>query len=98
MLRYALALACLLPAIAQTSDTAAIHGRVLDQTRAGIPNATVTITNRRANFERKVETNGAGMFVVSGLTVSGAYTFTASKQGFLDAKLGDVLLAAGVAA
>jgi hypothetical protein len=87
-----------LPAATQTSDTAAIYGRVLDLSRAGIPNATVTIANGKANFERRVETNGAGLFVLSGLPIGGPYSFTGSKQGFVDGKLEDVTLAAGVAA
>src|SRR5262249_7862575 len=83
---------------AQTSDTAAIHGRVLDQSRAGIPRATVVIANRSTGLERRVETNESGSFSISGLPVTGSYSLRGSKQGFLESKLEEVTLGAGVAA
>jgi hypothetical protein len=77
---------------AQTPDTATIHGRVVDQSHAGISGVTLTVTNDRSGLKRTAESDAAGDFSVAGLPVSGAYTITAAKSGFAEARLDKVTL------
>src|SRR5262249_33580152 len=50
------------------------------------------------NLERTLETGASGDFAAAGLPVNGFYTIVAAKNGFLDGKLEDITLAAGVTA
>jgi hypothetical protein len=61
--------------------TATITGTVSDVTRAAIPGATVTVTNRANKFTRSVVANGSGIFTFPGLD-SGDYQLTIKYKGF----------------
>ncbi|HEY3787498.1 MAG TPA: TonB-dependent receptor, partial [Urbifossiella sp.] len=52
----------------------------------------ITATNAQSGLKRTVESDSAGYFSLGGLPVSGAYSVTASKSGFGDAKLDSVTL------
>ena len=86
------------PAIAQTPDTAAINGTVLDQSHAAVSEVQVKITNNVSGLERSTETDDSGRFSIGGLPISGAYSIKASKQGFETASVDNVMLVAGTRA
>ncbi|MEI9971085.1 MAG: TonB-dependent receptor [Ignavibacteriota bacterium] len=77
---------------AQTPDTATIHGRVVDQSRAGVAGVSLTATNAQSGLKRTAESDVSGNFLLAGLPISGSYTVTASKQGFADASLDKITL------
>jgi hypothetical protein len=83
---------------AQTPDTATIHGHVVDQSHAGVGGVTLTATNSQTGLKRTAESDAAGDFSLAGLPISGAYTVTATKAGFADAKLDNVTLTGDTAA
>src|SRR5690242_16613619 len=85
-------------AIAQTPDTASIHGQVVDQSRAAVPGVQVELMNRANGSKRKATTDAVGKFAISSLPVAGAYDLTASKQGFATARLQGITLTGGMAA
>jgi len=58
-----------------------IVGTVFDSQRAGIPGATVTITNRATNIARTVVTDSEGNYVVTPLD-PGTYRVSAEMPGF----------------
>lgn len=82
----------------QTTDTATIRGRVIDQTRAVVGGVRVSVRNDATGVERSAESSADGNFTLAGLPVGGAYELTAEKQGFSSAKLSAIVLAAGAAA
>jgi uncharacterized membrane protein len=66
---------------AQLTTTGTITGTVTDSTGAGVPRASVSITNEGTGIESKTMTNASGSFAVAGLS-PGTYTVKVSKQGF----------------
>ncbi len=56
-------------------------GRVTDESKAVLPGATVTVTNRDTNVTRTATTDGQGEFKVPALP-PGTYKVTAAVQGF----------------
>lgn len=84
--------------MAQTPDTATIHGRVVDQSSAGVAGVQITVTNTQTGLQRTGQTDDSGYFSLAGLPVGGSYKITADKQGFAQANLSDVTLAGGTSA
>ena len=84
--------------VAQTPDTATIHGRVVDQSNGAIADAKVTVKNLLTGLQRTAQTDTSGSFSLAGLPIAGKYDITATKQGFADAQLKDVTLAGGASA
>lgn len=84
LINFSLAIVfCLLlgsSAIAQTIN-GTISGNVVDQQKAAIPGATVTVTNTQTGLERSTTTNEAGSFRVAGLPV-GTYNVRVAGSGF----------------
>lgn len=74
-------LACL--AFAQTPDTAALQGLVLDPAHAAVSGAQITVRNARTGVARTAQTDAQGRFVVAALPV-GPYDIAASSRGFHD--------------
>src|SRR5205809_3621437 len=62
-------------------QTGRLLGTVLDEQRAAVPGATVTVTNLATNLARAVTSDGEGNYVVTPLD-PGLYRITASLQGF----------------
>ena len=60
----------------------AINGTVLDATGGAVPAAAVTVSNASLGIERKLETNGAGIFTAPDLPPARGYTVQISKTGF----------------
>jgi hypothetical protein len=83
---------------AQTPDTATLHGRVVDQSRAGISGVQVTAKNALTGLERVSDTDALGNFSLGGLPIAGKYDVTASKSGFADTQFNEVALAGGTTA
>ena len=77
--------------------TAVIDGTVLDATGAAVPGAEVVVANTHTGFERKVQTNGAGLFTASDLTPGQGYTVTVTKAGFAKFTVNEFDLAIGQA-
>ena len=69
------------PAFGQAAS-AAIEGTVLDTTGAAIPGATVTIHNPALGVDRKVQTNGTGIYSAPDLRPANGYTVSIAKSGF----------------
>jgi len=76
---------------AQTAD---ISGVVLDPSKAGIPNARLTVTNESTNARSSVLTNETGSFYVSNLP-PGSYRVDVEKTGFTTSVRSDVILHIG---
>ncbi len=89
---------CSLLLNAQTPDTAAIRGTVLDQSHAAVSRAEITITNSRTGLKRTAQTNNSGNFSVAGLAIEGDYDVSAQKEGFALAVSKGVTLMGGAAA
>lgn len=74
-----------------------ILGTVFDPQRAGIPGATVTVTNRATNIARTVTTDAEGHYVVTPLD-PGTYSVTAEVSGFQKTVRDGLMLTVGQAA
>jgi hypothetical protein len=83
---------------AQTTDTAAINGQVVDQSHAVVPGVTVTATNTLTGLKRAATTDSGGWFSVTSLPIAGDYEVTAKKEGFAEAHAGKLTLEAGTTA
>ena len=66
---------------AQTSNSGAISGTVVDSTGAAIPAATVVVTSQATNISRTLTTDASGFYSAEGVP-SGLYTVNVSKPGF----------------
>ncbi len=80
------------PAMAQVS--AALSGRVTDQTGAGIPGATVTAKDTDMGISRETVTDAAGRYDLPALPV-GRYEVAATKSGFAVAVRSGINLVVG---
>ena len=74
-----------------------ILGTVLDPQRAGIPGATVTVTNLATNIARTTQTDGEGNYVITPLD-PGNYRVSAEISGFQTAVREGLTLTVGQAA
>lgn len=93
-----LCLLAALPLAAQTPDTAAIHGHVIDETHAAVGDVKITVTNHTSGLERRVLSDGAGDFWLAGLQIGGRYEVTATRQGFAARHIENVVLESGTTA
>jgi hypothetical protein len=83
------------PAIAQVSGTGVITGQVIDQSRAIVPGAQVTLTQEATKTSRTATTNASGRYIFS-FVKPGTYDVTVTKSGFQTAKVvGQTLIAGG---
>jgi Carboxypeptidase regulatory-like domain/TonB dependent receptor len=83
---------------AQTPDTASIHGRVVDQSKAPATGVGIKVVNSLTHVERTAQTDSSGDFTLAGLPIAGTYKITAGKSGFADALLDNVTLEGGTTA
>ncbi|HEV3469085.1 MAG TPA: TonB-dependent receptor [Pyrinomonadaceae bacterium] len=84
---------CVVQAAAQSSR-AEITGSVTDQNGAGIPNASVKISNPATGAEREVQTSESGAYSAPSLEI-GTYTIEVSAGGFQTARQENVKLNVG---
>jgi hypothetical protein len=75
--------------------TAAVNGTVLDASGAVVPQADVTVANPSLGIERKLQSNGSGIFTAPDLTPAPGYTVTVSKPGFAVYKVNPFQLEVG---
>ncbi len=68
-------------AIAQEETAATIVGQVTDSTGGILQGATVVVTNKETNAERRVQTNDDGNYVITPLS-PGNYTLTVEQTNF----------------
>jgi hypothetical protein len=85
-------LAFSLPVMAQVS--AALSGRVTDQTGAGVPGATVTAKDTDLGVSRVTVTDAAGRYELPSLPL-GRYEVDATKEGFAGAIREGIVLVVG---
>jgi hypothetical protein len=81
--------------LAQSSPTGALNGRVVDQSLAAIPGATVTVLNLATNESRTVVTNEEGLYALPALPV-GTYDLIVQLDGFKTVHRSGVLVEAAV--
>lgn len=63
------------------SDTSSVSGAVLDAQGAGVPAASVTLSNSERNYTRTVQTSDSGNYSFVSVP-PGSYTVTVEKSGF----------------
>jgi len=85
-------------AMAQTPDTAAIEGRVIDQNHDAVAGAQVNVRGAGQVMVRSVETGLNGDFAVTGLPVASSYDVRVTKSGFAEALVRGVNIGGGTAA
>lgn len=85
-------------AFAQTSGTATVRGRVLDETGAAVAGAQVRVESPSTGITRAGTTDSEGRFTIPALPLAGRYTLRVSKDGFASQENGPFTLRAGEAA
>ena len=73
-------------ASAQTIDTATVKGTVLDQNKASIAGAKISVVNVSTGKHRETVSDGSGNFAVGNLPLTGKYEVTVSATGFANEK------------
>jgi hypothetical protein len=68
-------------ALAQSSTTATIRGRVVDSSGAGVGNAEINAVSTTSGFVRTTRSAGDGTYALAGLT-PGEYNIVAAASGF----------------
>jgi hypothetical protein len=79
---------------AQQSASSGLAGQVTDSSQAGVPGATVTVTNAGTNAQRTTVTDEEGRFSVPALSPA-AYHIRVELQGFRTAELQNFVLRQG---
>ncbi len=83
------------PAVAQSPNTATIIVAVVDQTGAVVPDAKVLVVNNATGAAREVVSGDEGTVTIPGLSITGSYTVSVSKQGFGNEERKEITLRAG---
>src|ERR1700733_1001792 len=83
--------ACIVTVSLFAQSTALIEGTVHDSSGALIAGATVTARNDDNGFTRTATTNGQGAYEVVSLPI-GRYTVTASRDGFSQSQVPNIVL------
>lgn len=81
MLRTAFALAVISFSLLAQTDTASLSGTILDPSSAGVPAASVTLTNLATKLTRSVESGPDGRYQFN-LLPPGTYELTVKADGF----------------
>ena len=82
------------PALAQQGQFAALQGRVVDESGAGIPGVVVVVTHQGSGIFRQVVSTADGSYYVTGI-VPGPYRVTAELAGFRKFERPDVVFTIG---
>src|SRR5689334_5562783 len=80
---------------AQSPNTASIIVAVVDPTGAVLPDAKIVVVNNATGAAREVVTGGEGTATIPGLSLTGTYTVSISKQGFGSEDRKDITLRSG---
>lgn len=81
LLRMALVFWLLIPGLAHTQGTGAIHGAVADASSAAVPNAEVTAVLGERGAARTVATDTQGGYILPSLPI-GSYSVRVEVPGF----------------
>jgi len=87
-----------LTALAQTPNTGAVRGQVVDQTGAAVPGTEIVLINQLTGLKRETHTDGSGYYALAGLPLTGQYQLVATKTGFANEELERIELRAQEAA
>jgi len=79
---------------AQETASSGITGQVLDTSKAGVPGATITVTNLATNAQRVTQSDSEGRFSVPNLPPA-TYSLKIELSGFQTAELKDLVLRNG---
>jgi hypothetical protein len=93
-LTLAALLAVSIAARAQETASSGITGQVLDSSKAGLPGATITVTNSATNAQRVTQADSEGRFTVPNLP-PGTYSMKIELSGFQTAEVKDLTLRNG---
>ena len=94
VLMLALLAAVARPAVAQQSLYAAVQGKVVDDSGAGIPGSVVIVTHQESGIFRQVVSTEDGSYYITGI-VPGPYRITAELAGFNKFERRDLQLTIG---
>lgn len=95
---FALQLATLLlaqAAFAQSPNTSSMVVVVVDQNDAVVRDAKITVLNNATGDTREAATGGEGSATIPGLSLTGTYTVSVSKEGFGTEERKEIVLRAG---
>ncbi len=84
--------------LAQTIDTSTIRGQVVDQNRAAIADAEVSVANQATGLRRTARVDAEGNYTITNLPLTGAYKLSVSSNGFAVKEIGNIELRANEAA
>ncbi|HEY6806870.1 MAG TPA: TonB-dependent receptor [Pyrinomonadaceae bacterium] len=84
-----------LVAVGQSPHSAAISVVIVDQNGAVVRDAKVSVVNDATSVTRDAVSDNDGSATISGLSLTGAYTVTVSKDGFSTEERKDIGLRAG---
>ncbi|MBM3741092.1 MAG: hypothetical protein FJW39_35605 [Acidobacteria bacterium] len=91
MSRLLIVMGTLSAALFAQRNTASIAGQVLDSSQSAVSGAQITIRDSARNVERAATSNSDGYYVVTALP-AGAYSISASAQGFQSYNVPNVTL------
>lgn len=94
-MRFCLVVFAAILARAQSSDTAAIRGQILDPSGASITSATVQLSNTATGLKRTVQSTAGGSYTLSDLPLTGSYELSVQHPGFALKTAGPIQLRAG---
>jgi hypothetical protein len=94
-LAVVLTIACAASALAQSSPTGVLAGRVVDQSQGAMPGVAVTAVNTATNDTRTDVTNTQGLYRLTALPV-GSYELRFELEGFKRVTRGGVVVEAAV--
>jgi hypothetical protein len=97
VLIFTLAVVCLGSFARAQATNAQIGGRVIDQTGAMVPNATIVVLNVGTGLERTVSTSSLGEYVIPSLPL-GTYKLTTAAAGFKNYAQSGIILENGQSA
>ena len=83
------------PVAAQSPNTASIIVVVVDQNDAVVKDAKILVTNEATGGVRDTVSGSDGSATIPGLSLTGTYTLTVSKEGFANEERKDILLRSG---
>lgn len=83
---------------AQSPNTATLVINVVDQNGAVVPGAAITVQNSATRAVRNAVSDDNGVATVPALSLSGAYSITVGKTGFIAEDIKDLRLRAGESA
>src|SRR5690348_4659585 len=92
---FTLAFITVASALAQTPNTSSLFITVVDQNGGVIEGAMVSIENSATGSVRTLVTGSDGTVTAAALSLTGSYSVKASKSGFANGELKDVVLRSG---